>query len=461
MVACNSYIRVLDKLGARKRKRTSNSSGVPRNPSSKDRDRSRSRQSTMSRMSTNGSNNQYNSLNDDVGEHELHEKNCEHDHGHGNEDSGNSEVQQVNTHGKSRNSARTSAEANIKPPPITFKFTDVTQVKNILKGLNGLNMNEIRLRITEIGIKVQLPDEEQYDILMKHLGEKPNVSYFTHTKKQERRVKFCLYGLWRMTVQELDNELKSQGIYTRAIEELPIYERKYNDHCIYKLTFFNEDHMNVTKLRHIRYLFNCSVKWQYFKGKSFSITRCTNCQEWGHGEKNCFSVTLCCRCAGKHKSSECPHIKAEDMKIPINLVKCANCGGNHTANFSGCRARSDYETITQRMRENARINNRSHHNNVPRNDSNNYPHMTSQRFVEAPIPQHNYWNSRQNQDRKNQNQDRRSQNRDSMTDEMLSPEDCLLAMDELMQALATCRTRTDQIRAIGAITIKYVYAGRP
>lgn len=427
----------------------SGSSGAPRG---RNRDRSRSVHSTRSTWS-NKTNNIFNGLKDNAQENELMQTN-DSDKTRNNVSEENRD--QRNTRAKVNHNVSISANVKVtRPPPITFKYTDIMQVRKLLTDIPAIKMNTTSIRITEHGIKVQLSDEQQYDILIDTCKKCDDVLFYTHTKKQERQVKFCLYGLWKMDIKEIDDELKSLGITARDIEEMPIYERKYNDQCIYKLTFLSADRMNVSKLRQIRFLFSCSVRWQYFKGRSFSVTRCTNCQEWGHGEKNCFSVTKCSRCAGNHKSSECPHVrKDDDNKIPANLVKCANCGGNHTAGFSGCRAKYNYEIIQQRMRENARINSNDRHNRAPKNDIHNFPHTTqqNQRFVEAPQPQQNFWHNRQNQ---------MPQQKRSTNENLLTEQECLNAFDELLEKLPQCQTKVQQIRTIGAIVIKFVYGGRP
>uniref|UniRef100_A0A336N2F8 CSON008887 protein n=1 Tax=Culicoides sonorensis TaxID=179676 RepID=A0A336N2F8_CULSO len=351
------------------------------------------------------------------------------------------------------NNQNASASGNtkvIKPPPITFKYTDIMQVRKLLIDISEIKMNSTNIRITEYGIKVQLSDEQQYDILINTCKQNQKILFFTHTKKQERKVKFCLFGLWRMSTEELDNELKALGVCTREIEELPIFERKYNDQCIYKLTFYNEDRMNITKLRQIRYIFSCSVRWQYFKGKTFGTTRCTNCQEWGHGEKNCFSLTKCSRCAQGHKSTECPHIQEDDNKIPANLVKCANCGGSHTAGYPGCKAKYNYEIIQKRMRMNAKMSPKNQNNHAPKDES-----QKQRKYVDAPPPSHNVWNNRKS------NPNTPNTNTNNNHSSLLSKEECVNAFNELLEKLSECRTKIQQIQTIGSIVIKYIYAGRP
>lgn len=99
----------------------------------------------------------------------------------------------------------------VNPPPITFKYTTIVQVRKILSEVPGINMNSTVIRITEHGIKVQLADEQQYDILIDLCKQNTKILFFTHTKKQERKIKFCLYGLWKMPAVLHDAQTVKSG----------------------------------------------------------------------------------------------------------------------------------------------------------------------------------------------------------------------------------------------------------
>ncbi|KAF8785636.1 Nucleic-acid-binding protein transposon like protein [Argiope bruennichi] len=58
--------------------------------------------------------------------------------------------------------------------------------------------------------------------------------------------------------------------------------------------------------------------------------QCFNCQLWNHGSKGCKLKPKCVICAESHISRDCPK-KGKETE-----VKCANCGGPHTANYRGC-----------------------------------------------------------------------------------------------------------------------------
>lgn len=66
----------------------------------------------------------------------------------------------------------------------------------------------------------------------------------------------------------------------------------------------------------------------YFVEEYFgSPVRCFKCQRFGHIARNCRFARQCKVCAGPHYQNEC---------TSRSEPRCANCGGSHTATFSGC-----------------------------------------------------------------------------------------------------------------------------
>lgn len=68
-----------------------------------------------------------------------------------------------------------------------------------------------------------------------------------------------------------------------------------------------------------------------FRGGRFKI-QCFNCQNYGHTQRQCKDKPRCMKCSLEHPSYLC-------KKPHDSPPKCCNCGGDHTANFSGCPAR--------------------------------------------------------------------------------------------------------------------------
>ena len=59
------------------------------------------------------------------------------------------------------------------------------------------------------------------------------------------------------------------------------------------------------------------------------VIQCYKCQKFGHNFYDCKETeSTCLRCGGDHRHASCPLQKEH--------AKCANCSGNHAANFKGC-----------------------------------------------------------------------------------------------------------------------------
>ena len=59
------------------------------------------------------------------------------------------------------------------------------------------------------------------------------------------------------------------------------------------------------------------------------VTQCFKCQKFGHNFFECKETqSTCLRCGGDHRHSTCSTLREQ--------AKCANCAGNHAANFKGC-----------------------------------------------------------------------------------------------------------------------------
>ena len=61
------------------------------------------------------------------------------------------------------------------------------------------------------------------------------------------------------------------------------------------------------------------------------VTQCYKCQGFNHIAKDCKNAQKCVRCAGSHKSSECPDKDKNSLKL-----KCSNCDGEHVASSKEC-----------------------------------------------------------------------------------------------------------------------------
>lgn len=95
---------------------------------------------------------------------------------------------------------------------------------------------------------------------------------------------------------------------------------------LYKLTF-NSD-ITLQHLKRIPALFQTKVYWEKYNNSKRYI-QYFRCQAYDHTSSSCTKEFRFVKCADLHDSRLC-------KKSPNVPAKCANCGGDHTANYSKC-----------------------------------------------------------------------------------------------------------------------------
>ncbi|GFY47830.1 nucleic-acid-binding protein from transposon X-element [Trichonephila inaurata madagascariensis] len=125
--------------------------------------------------------------------------------------------------------------------------------------------------------------------------------------------------------KEIATELKGFGFDTSHISILR--NRKTNTNMplflvVLKRTQENKEIFHITNIGFFR------VVIEPLKGSQMP-PQCYRCQEFFHPSRLCNRAPKCLKCSGSHLTAECK----KSAKSP---AKCANCGGPHPANFSGC-----------------------------------------------------------------------------------------------------------------------------
>lgn len=148
------------------------------------------------------------------------------------------------------------------PPPIVVRNATAVQVQKALGALHTDVTSKIQLRITKEGIKFYCTDDVTH-VAVKQFCIKNGWQGFTYTPKQDRFVKFCLYGLWEMPISDLQTELQEKGIPTAQIKQLTIKNKRYNDEAIYLVYYKRSQGIKMENLRSVTGLFNVVVRFKY------------------------------------------------------------------------------------------------------------------------------------------------------------------------------------------------------
>ena len=238
---------------------------------------------------------------------------------------------------QSDNEASSSNQASkeFKPPPIYVRERSSNAFVANLTRLVG-NGNFYIVPLTRGNLhetKIQVKSESHFRIVIQDLKAN-NKNYYTYQLKSSKGISVVIKGIESdVDPEEIKNALGEMGFHARAVINIvnknkvsqPMFKvdllpglnnlKKNEAHPIYKLQFLLHRRITVEP-PHPR---NGPVQ-------------CSNCQEFGHTRTYCTLRPVCVACGEKHRTSECQEKVPKDK----NVVKCGNCGDNHTANYRGC-----------------------------------------------------------------------------------------------------------------------------
>ena len=143
----------------------------------------------------------------------------------------------------------------------------------------------------------------------------------------EKTYKVVAIGV-HQTISEDDikTELAKNNIKINKVQRL-----KFNGQPTRKVViqFENEQDMKIALYSGI-YFGRIRIRCESYRTAP-QVTQCYKCQGFNHIAKDCKNAQKCLRCAGAHKSSECPYKDKNSLKL-----KCSNCNGEHVASSKEC-----------------------------------------------------------------------------------------------------------------------------
>ncbi len=194
------------------------------------------------------------------------------------------------------------------------------------------------------GVAVEHPDEPL-----------SKVEYYCYKLKQERNYCFIIRGLHpTIELEKIKNALFQQGYIVKNIINIRRKVKTNDGKCYCQLPLHRVEITSTDKNKEvfdIKHLLYTKVKIEEPR-KTMEIPQCTRCQQYGHTKNFCARAPKCVKCAGNHLTKDCK--KSIDTE-PV----CANCGGEHPANYKGCpvyKKRQEAmhpkkKNINQRMQE--------------------------------------------------------------------------------------------------------------
>lgn len=412
--------------------------------------------------------NRYSNLNRNVDEHEVI-------------NSVSNNTKKV-TNPKNDNDNNKSSETKQRIPPIKVTNKKISDIRSAIMKISGIKIVQNMFHPTQFGNYIYAQTVADYTVIRKYCDDN-GFKYVTHPLNDEIIERFCLYGLEKMSQELLLEELGKKEVRPDRITEIPIKHRRYDDHCIYVLHFMRKQKVQLKDLQQITGLFNTRVRFApYDDPNKFEPKQCKRCQGYNHGERGCTQDYKCRRCAGPHRTNDCKHLPEIDFeeemsdgstkketlrdftaKIDEKFIKCANCGGKHTANYRGCTKRQEMIQLRDAMRK-KRVD---HQQAVPRFfDANEFGPLpktgrpignNSWQNHSSHSPNYRFQQKHAHQQPPHYDDYQYNDNQNHRDDDLFNAEECKHIMSRFMSKLSTCRSKQDQISIIGELTFEFLW----
>lgn len=358
--------------------------------------------------------------------------------------------------GESQNKAHN--QKRIRCPPITVFGKNSKDLYTFLK-LNKIPDPKYHLKGFKGGVSIYAADVDTFrvvvDVLKSHEWQ-----FFSHQISSEVPIKVVLTGLPLFEIDELKQELLEHKLVPL---EVKVLSAKNSEYVLYLLHFSNGS-VKLQHLQKVKALFNTIVKWRYFSRKSMEALQCYRCQKFGHGASNCNLLPLCVKCGEKHLTNQCKLLpKMTDGDESRSHIKCANCSGNHTANYRGCPSRKRYLEDMQKKKE-MQAGSKSRKTTPPlrRQDFRQLPTQLSVAHDANPIYHPNrpsYSQVLQQPSRPVVTQPAQSSCESTPNPDIFTISEFLCLARDLFVRLSACKSKQEQFMALSELMIKYIYHG--
>jgi len=350
-----------------------------------------------------------------------------------------------------RQPAKTSAgqtKKNQKPPPIIVKGAKINVIRDII---DKNRIEGCSIKMTSDGIKVFTCDINSHKQMKGYL-ENNNLQYYTHMLREEQLSKFTIHGLHQVDPKELESRIEKDFKKPAHVKQIPIRNKRHEDHCIYIVAFSKKDNVKLSDLKELNTIEYMRVKWEHYKYRRTGPTQCNNCQMLGHGSSNCKLASRCIRCADSHNSKECPLIRENGIvtknKIAVELLKCALCDKNHSANYSNCEARKMYQAKNRNRASEVRRPHTQTENNrftaAPQLNEFNFPRLNRNAdFTAKPSTNDPIWVSEETTSSPND------------TSELFTLDQLTSIFMDMMHIVKTAKTKQQQLQMVMNSVHKY------
>lgn len=243
-----------------------------------------------------------------------------------------------------------------------------------------------------------------------------------------------------MDIIDIKEALSEYEIFPTQISQMKVKNPRNDSHTNFLLTFNATENITTEKLGQVRSNGFLRVRIDRYYGDG-NPPQCPRCLHWSHGSSFCGMPPRFCKCGDNHASNVCPlRINQNDPKfrIPDDKVRCANCNGNHPANYKGCKKLQTYKE-TYILKQRVSNNKGSKPSNTPVYNTPAYHRHLTQ------LPSTSSTNSRPSTINGRSWAEVTSS---EPTEELFTTAQMLEIVNKIQSRIKSCRTRSEQIMTI-------------
>lgn len=219
---------------------------------------------------------------------------------------------------------------HFKPTPTFIANNGSLDFNSLNASLKDLLGDTYLTKSNKYGVNITCLNNEAHAKLRKFLLDNQN-KFVSHTyqTKNERGFRGVIRHLNKTTSYNwIREKLANLGFQVRFLNVIKSRSNK-EPLNLFEIEIENCDKASIEAFLELKMLGNQLITVEKLLRKD--VPQCHRCQCFGHTKNYCLRPFRCVKCAGGHPSTEC-------KKLNIAKPKCANCHGEHTANYKGCIA---------------------------------------------------------------------------------------------------------------------------
>ncbi|GFV81550.1 nucleic-acid-binding protein from transposon X-element [Trichonephila clavipes] len=222
--------------------------------------------------------------------------------------------------------SQTSNPAQAMPPPAELRLR--LRMRIPVKAILRLQLAPTLIsKLTGKFLRITVQSNDEYRKLAQFLRHE-GVEYKSFMLKSDRPIKLLIRGLPTSTkVEEIRVEIEREGFQIHKISLLQKFKTKAPMLLIY-LQLVND--AKADTIFQFTEMFGTQISSErYDNSRNKRPNQCWRCQGFFHSSEVCHLPIKCFKCAGPHEA------KNWNRAFEDPLI-CANCGGEHAANWRQC-----------------------------------------------------------------------------------------------------------------------------